>query len=105
MVRLHPSEFLGGDGCKTIGQEFDGEFDLFEQGVQLAEKIKRCNKWIVGWNFFEQMIYGISLKLYQHIFYKENEISISYDPNYQKEIRWNPSLKDFSNASIKFFLL
>lgn len=38
MVRLHPSEFLGGDGCKTIGQEFDGEFDLFEQGVQLAEK-------------------------------------------------------------------
>lgn len=36
MVRLHPSEFLGGDGCKTIGQEFDGEFDLFEQGVQLA---------------------------------------------------------------------
>lgn len=56
MVRLHPSEFLGGDGCKTIGQEFDGEFDLFEQGVQLAEKIKRCNKWIVGWNFFEQLI-------------------------------------------------
>lgn len=41
MVRLHPSEFLGGDGCKTIGQEFDGEFDLFEQGVQLAEKNKK----------------------------------------------------------------
>lgn len=49
--------------------------------------------------------FGISLKLYQHIFYKENEISISYDPNYQKEIRWNPSLKDFSNASIKIVLL
>lgn len=49
--------------------------------------------------------FGISLKLYQHIFYKENEISISYDPNYQKELRWNPSLKDFSNASIKIFLL
>lgn len=31
--------------------------------------------------------FGIPLKLYQHIFYKENEISISYDPNYQKEIK------------------
>lgn len=104
MVRLHPSEFLGGDGCKTIGQEFDGEFDLFEQGVQLAEKIKRCNKWIVGWNFFEQLILEY-LSNSINIFCKENEISLSYDPNYQKEIRWNPSLKDFSNASIKIFLL
>lgn len=40
MARLHPSEFLGGDGCKMIDQEFDEEFDLFVQGVQLAEKRK-----------------------------------------------------------------